>query len=626
MVTLNLDVRQFAQDAIRNAEESEWVWRCYERLRSLSILDPTCGSGAFLFAALKVLVPLYEECLNRMEIFLDDLKRNISADRRSRIADMKTVLDEVAKHRNRAHFITKSIIINNLYGVDLMHEAVEIAKLRLFLQLMSTLPEPVYDDPNMGLEPLPDVDFNIRAGNTLVGFVNINDVKKVARQQEPMFADEVVATIEEQLDVVAELGKAFRRLSETDDPTLPGAKRELREQLALLNDKLNEYQGKLHGKDANKHARKFEQWCAECRPFNWFAEFFDIMHRRGGFDVIIGNPPYVATGGIDYLDNYTGVACADLYGYVIERGLNLLHKKGQFGFIVMHSLAFSRGFREVRDRLRQEKGNLWFSFFSRIPSGLFSGDVRVRNCIFLLNRAALKPAATHTTRIHRWFGEKREVLLHDLEYAPFKFKSVIPMFNDAQEAALFENMQGDIVGAKTVGNSKYKAYFKQSAYNWISVAPTVAPSYLGRELTPQTKVGTLSFLTKETGEIITMLLNGRLFFAYWLVYGDEFDITQDLLKSFSLPFNKFTEDQIKTISKTHKKFIKELNDTLQFKLNAGKRVGTYNTAKLWHLTDVTDRIFLEHLTPDADKAQQVILNHVSSTLMTGRGLELEEDD
>ena len=66
LITLNLDLRQFLHDAIANAGNAEWVWACFESLRSLSILDPTCGSGAFLFAALRLLEPLYQDCLDRI--------------------------------------------------------------------------------------------------------------------------------------------------------------------------------------------------------------------------------------------------------------------------------------------------------------------------------------------------------------------------------------------------------------------------------------------------------------------------------------------------------------------------------------------------------------------------------
>jgi len=132
-----------------------------ERFRhGITILDPTCGSGAFLFAALNILEPLYEACLERMEGFVEDAQKLGKAP----AADFAKVLAEVDKHPSRRYYIYKSIILHNLFGVDIMAEAVEICKLRLFLKLVSQV------DTGRELEPLPDIDFNIRAGNTLVGY------------------------------------------------------------------------------------------------------------------------------------------------------------------------------------------------------------------------------------------------------------------------------------------------------------------------------------------------------------------------------------------------------------------------------------------------------------------------
>ena len=139
----------------------------------VTILDPTCGSGAFLFAALNILEPLYEAYLDRMEVFLDELQ-NIPVEntRTERFRDFRKILENIDQHPNRRYFILKSIIINNLYGVDIMEEAIEICKLRLFLKMVAQI-----DDVRQ-IEPLPDIDFNIQAGNTLVGYATYDEVKQ----------------------------------------------------------------------------------------------------------------------------------------------------------------------------------------------------------------------------------------------------------------------------------------------------------------------------------------------------------------------------------------------------------------------------------------------------------------
>ena len=163
LITLNLDIRQFAQDAIANCRSPELLAAFFETIRSVTVLDPTCGSGAFLFAALNILEPLYEACLDRMEGFLAAAEsktaaktngnggglpspagRGAGGEGRRPTAKAKcfdqfrTVLQSVNNnHPNAKYFILKSIIINNLFGVDIMEEAVEICKLRLFLKLVA---------------------------------------------------------------------------------------------------------------------------------------------------------------------------------------------------------------------------------------------------------------------------------------------------------------------------------------------------------------------------------------------------------------------------------------------------------------------------------------------------------
>jgi hypothetical protein len=119
LLTLNLDIRQFAQDVIENCEGPDLLRAIWHAIEKVTILDPTCGSGAFLFAALNILEPLYEACLDRMEAFVEDLARSGEKHRPEKFSDFRKVLDRVAAHPNRRYFIFKSIILSNLFGVDI---------------------------------------------------------------------------------------------------------------------------------------------------------------------------------------------------------------------------------------------------------------------------------------------------------------------------------------------------------------------------------------------------------------------------------------------------------------------------------------------------------------------------
>ncbi|MCE9557643.1 MAG: hypothetical protein K8R88_01705 [Armatimonadetes bacterium] len=206
-ITYNLNIEKLALDFVRNIQDPEVLHSFYFKgLQQITVLDPTCGSGAFLFEALIILFPLYNACLSRMRYLLgkttgsepdimnwggrlhfDDLHIDQStfadffpaSGLGSRILDeLRTEVERINDHPSAEYFIKKSIIVNNLFGVDIMEEAVEICKLRLFLTLIATVERDDSKD-NFGVEPLPDIDFNILAGNTLVGYTSIEDIGRL---------------------------------------------------------------------------------------------------------------------------------------------------------------------------------------------------------------------------------------------------------------------------------------------------------------------------------------------------------------------------------------------------------------------------------------------------------------
>src|SRR4029077_9642286 len=126
LITYNLDIRRFAEEVIAASEGPELIRAFYKAIRDISVLDPACGSGAFLFAALTILERLYDACLVRMQAFVDDLDRSGKKHNPEKFSDFRETLTEMndkSRHPNPRYFILKSIILNNLYGVDIMEEA-----------------------------------------------------------------------------------------------------------------------------------------------------------------------------------------------------------------------------------------------------------------------------------------------------------------------------------------------------------------------------------------------------------------------------------------------------------------------------------------------------------------------
>lgn len=467
LITYNLDIRQFAQDVIHEYEGSDLVGAFYDAISRITVLDPTCGSGAFLFAALGILQPLYEQCLDRMQWFVEVDNEKGSGKKHP---EFRKVLDRMKQHPNRDYFIYKSIILQNLYGVDIMREAVEIAKLRLFLKLVSTVdPDPRKD--NYGIEPLPDIDFNIRSGNTLVGFATKAEVKGISAWSLDFDTTEQ-DRVEEKCEVV---DKAFERykqiqLNEGEDyQTFRKAKDELHKRLAALREELDVYLAKSYTiTDLPKQQKQFDAWKASHTPFHWFAEYYGIVHQRGGFDVIVGNPPYVKYDDEIKrryrISKYSSLEAANLYAFVMERSNQILSNHGFASMIIPISAFSTPQFKAIQNIYCNDR--IWISHYAATtdPGILFEG-VKLQLTIYIRHKdTSLRNRQIMTTNYLRWFREEREVLFDCLSYATTHLEDTgyVPKYqNSISESILRKhklNRNSISVYLKGPGTIFYKKY------------------------------------------------------------------------------------------------------------------------------------------------------------------------
>jgi len=405
-ITYNLDIRQFVSDYLTDTDDLLFVKRFYAELQKVTILDPTCGSGAFLFAALNILEPLYEVCISRMqdnpELFKDELAE--------------------IEHKYRSniqYFIYKSIILRNLYGVDIMAEAVEIAKLRLFLKMVAVVEVDKRAD-NMGLDPLPDIDFNIRCGNTLVGYATKAELERdlsFAKDiLEELANQELKQQLEDEMDKVAHTYEMFKRIQLTqgdDMAAFKKAKNDLKLRLKALNDLLNR---RLFAATMG-HNADYDAWLVSHQPFHWLAEFYEIINGNGGFDVIIGNPPYVVYKEQNHTYKvsceYETYSCSNLYAFVLERCSEIISNQGGSGFIIPISSVSNDKFIPLQ-KLLLTKSKSWFSSFSNRPGKLFE-NVEQRLTI-ALSRSGSETGNYYASKYQHWYVEERGCLFNKLGY------------------------------------------------------------------------------------------------------------------------------------------------------------------------------------------------------------------
>ena len=606
LITLNLDVEQFAADVIAQSEGPELLRAFWHAMRDVSVLDPTCGSGAFLFAALKVLEPLYTACLEGMQGFLDDLERTERPHHPGALRDFRSVREQIDRHPSERYFILKSIVLNNLYGVDIMAEAVEICKLRLFLKLVAQLES--YDQ----IEPLPDIDFNIRAGNTLVGFTSLDAVRQAMTitpngQHRALFDEDrkALARIEEEAEIASRAFNLFReQQTALGGGVTANDKAELRRRLKNLGGELDRCLATEHGVDPSKPAA-YRAWHASHQPFHWFVEFYGIM-RNGGFDVIVGNPPYVNYKAIGYVvQSAKTMRFPDIYGYVVLQSRRMTSQHGRCGLIVPLSMTFSFEFSDLRGQLATG-GSHWCSSFDNIPAALFSG-VSQRCTIWLSSSTG---GDSFATRLFRWRSAYRAFLLDTIAYNKITINSIpatsfgIPRLASRFGATLLalhiKASSSKFISPCGEGRTESKLGFSPTARNFISTyiaPPPVLHADDGRAL-DNAQCGWVALPSDEKAFAALAITASDTCFWYWLTRGDGFHVTNWLLTDLLAPIASLPIDHVRRLAIIGELLHRHRYTALVFKKNAGKYVGNFNYQKLLSLTRKADIVFLSGLGAD----------------------------
>ena len=339
--------------------------RLEESLDNLSVLDPACGSGAFLVGMLNVLVELYKFIYKRLKRDMTDYQ------------------------------LKKRIIGNSLYGVDVMPWAVHSAELRLWLSLM------IESDLSLGelkLYPLlPNLNLKLRVGDSLVqeiGGINLNlrdaaispplkrKLSELKREKEKYYNNDPTAKFKTEEGILHEELRIFYEILNERIINLNKKKQSLSigrgEQLKIFENEISQkelFDEKELREVVEKEKRKIDEEIhrlteiksklKEQKPFIWDIDFAEIFGEKGGFDVVIGNPPYVRQEKIappnklrneitndekrEYKEKLLKSVQAhfpfiktidkksDYYVYFYFHGLSLLNEKGTFCFITSNS-------------------------------------------------------------------------------------------------------------------------------------------------------------------------------------------------------------------------------------------------------------------------------------------------
>ncbi|EAH4664629.1 class I SAM-dependent DNA methyltransferase [Campylobacter coli] len=345
-----------------------------ELLNSIKICDPAVGSGHFLVSALNVMLSIYDE----LNLFDEEFYLEVQNDeilitgRKGEFIEYKrpkTPKDKAHLIQQELFHTKKDIIENNLFGVDINPNSCEITKLRLWIELLKHSFYQSFDDETYhDLKTLPNIDINIKCGNSLVSYFetgkslnhypNIKErmgkYKRIVKDYKEGFYTDKSRINQE----IKNLKISFKNFCFAD---------KFKKEMKGFNDKCEKYSKKygnflavddenlkffvsanltLFDFDEKEATKEFANLKKEYdnifnlesnHPFEWRFEFPEILDDDGnfkGFDLIIGNPPYIRQEELKELKphlakNYKVYkGTSDIYTYFYELGFNVLKDRG----------------------------------------------------------------------------------------------------------------------------------------------------------------------------------------------------------------------------------------------------------------------------------------------------------
>ena len=588
LITYNLDIRQFAQSVIENCETPELLCAFWKSVTKMTILDPTCGSGAFLFAALNILEPLYEACLDRMKAFVDELSHSPQNTMPEQINNFREILEDVDKHPNHKYFILKSIIIKNLYGVDFMEEAIEICKLRLFLKLVAQI-----EDVRQ-IEPLPDIDFNVRTGNTLVGYTTFDELERDV----PQLFDNRLTSLKEEAENVKHLFSQFQKqqtsFSSAADPT---NKQRLQRRFKDLEDELNLYLAEKCNIDVN-NGFDYSNWSNSHKPFHWFIAFYGIL-QEGGFDIIIGNPPYLELRQADYipLTELVSYETRAIHAMCIDRSLQLLNQQGCMSMIVPLSLVCTRRMGIIQNLLEKER-SVWYANYSWRPGKLFD---TVNNALTIFIANPSNQQETFSTNYQKWSSEHRDLLMNSVNYVEIpRHRPAFwaPKLGNGCEAGVLEKfIRINTVLQLFTSRSQHKIYYRVAGGLYWKVFTDFPPPFtVDGEAGNSTAKRSFSVETSEILKPVIALLSSDLFWWWYTITSDCRNLSTSDINNFPTPKSALYDPQLVELGRM---YIEDLIHNSTMHVRVQQRTGRIETQmfkiqKSKHIIEKIDRVLAQH--------------------------------
>lgn len=427
----NKDLFEVFKNIITEIDSVEMLQEIKEEFNNFTVADITVGTAAFLLDAI--------DCIEQMH----------------NIVDAKLNSLNVSCKISKIELLIK-IIENNIYGVDIMDDAVEMAKFRIYLKVINLCIK-----ENCDIKC--NIKINIKVGNTLIGNIKHNDY------------------------------------------------------------------------DTEENIKRF----------NWNSEFKEVIDR-GGFNCIIGNPPYIEYSKVTdkySVKNIESLKCGNIYAFVMERALNLLNNEGVLGLIVPISLVSTKRMVHIRNILEEKCDLIFYSNYGDRPGTLFNG-VHQKLTIVIGKKGENISTKIYTSQYYHWYNEERSDIFKNVKYVLNEYKNkdfyykiglpiqknIIEKINEKKEP--LNNM------IKKDNGMKNSIFLGTRLTFWVK-------SFINGKKSNEFKE--IYFNSQNEALVFNAIINSSLYYFWWETVSDCWHLTNKELELFKFDYFTLNQEQKQTL-------------------------------------------------------------------------------
>lgn len=578
------------------------AYQMINAIDGIKILDPACGSGHFLTTAANILARVR--------------------------ASILIAINEPVDTYN----IKRLVISKNIFGVDIDEIGVEITKLRLWLSIIAeAMAQDIQNKEH--IETLPNIDFNIIVGNSLVGSIN----EKLFYDLEKPDSD--IWNLKNHIDSIGNLNPSlkseieelmnnntpqnlskiyqillnvYRAESGSNALAMHESLKIIRNQLyVFLNNAFSTYLLSISNNPDGDEQSSIAKALFTRKVLHWNVDFVNII-ENGGFDVVIGNPPYIEDKdyapqdlriikrfrsdkkSIKFPTFYRSMDAGNTHAYFIERSLKLMNSDGKFGFIVPISLISTDRMSSIRQVIHDLSSEVAYYNFDDRPGKIFSGIEHCRSTIVITKKGNGVNSVT-TSKYHRWLSKDRPNLFDNLYTSSFELTekgALIPKLGCDIEQNILKKIKDQSAG-KTLKDFQTKVgkkiWYHNTPQYWIhahfdeyvpkveyyknfridkntrKIEPLGSPYEI--RITDQYKP--LEF-TGSLAPVVAAILNSSLAYWWFVIYSDGRHLLSETVLSIPVNLGSLSNDLIDRISRKSLELMESFDKNSNIKINVRK--------------------------------------------------------